>query len=80
MKRNVVIGRMWAEMEKLRKEHGLPERAEVVMMDAAFDYKVKNMRYRQENEISDVVASRDLKRMCDIGLLMPVGEKRGRYY
>ena len=45
MKRNVVIGRMWAEMEKLRKEHGLPERAEVVMMDAAFDYKVKNMRY-----------------------------------
>jgi Fic family protein len=80
MKRNVVIGRMWAEIEKLRKEHGLPERTEVVMMDAAFNYKVRNLRYRQENEISDVVASRDLKRMCDIGLLMPVGEKRGRHY
>ncbi len=80
MKRNAVIGRMFGEMEKLRKTHGLPDRMEIAMMDAAFGYKVRNARYRQENEISDVVASRDLKRLCDIGLLMPVGEKRGRYY
>ena len=80
MKRNAVIGRMFGEMEKLRKELGLPERVEIAMMDAAFNYKVRNGRYRQENEISDVVASRDLKRLCDLGLLMPVGEKRGRYY
>lgn len=80
MKRNAVIGRMFGEMEKIRKEHGLPERVEIIMMDAAFGYRVRNVRYRQENEISDVVASRDLKRMCDLGLLMPVGEKRGRYY
>jgi Fic family protein len=80
MKRNAVIGRMWSEMEKLRKQLGLPERAELAMMDAAFNYKVRNGRYRQENDISDVIASRDLKRMCDLGLLMPVGERRGRYY
>lgn len=80
MKRNAVIGRMFGEMEKLRKQHDLPERVENVLMDAAFNYKVRNARYRQENEISDVVASRDLKRMSDLGLLMPVGEKRGRYY
>ncbi|MCC6886931.1 MAG: Fic family protein, partial [Hyphomicrobiales bacterium] len=80
MKRNTVIGRVWGEVEKLRKLHGLPERTELVMMDAAFNYKVRNSRYRQANEISDVVASRDLKRMSELGLLMPVGEKRGRYY
>jgi Fic family protein len=80
MKRNAVIGRMFGEMEKLRKLHGLPERMELIMMDAAFDYKVRNARYRQDNEISDVVASRDLKRLSDLGLFMPVGEKRGRYY
>lgn len=80
MKRNIVIGRMWLEIEKLRKKLDLPERAELAMMDAAFGYKVRNGRYRQENELSDVVASRDLKRMCDLGLLVPVGEKRGRYY
>lgn len=80
VKRNAVIGRMWGEMEKLRKRHDLPERTELALMDAAFSYKVRNGRYRQENEISDVVASRDLKRLSDLGLLMPVGEKRGRYY
>ena len=80
VKRNAVIGRMWGEMEKLRKRHDLPERTELALMDAAFSYKVRNGRYRQENEISDVVASRDLMRLSDLGLLMPVGEKRGRYY
>lgn len=80
MKRNAIIGRMWGEIEKLRKEHELPERTELALMDAAFHYKVRNGRYRHENEISDVVASRDLKRLSDLGLLMPVGEKRGRYY
>jgi Fic family protein len=80
MKRNAVIGRMWGEMEKLSKAHGLPDRVELALMDAAFHYKVRNARYREDNQISDVVASRDLKRLSEIGLLMPVGEKRGRYY
>lgn len=80
MKRNAMFGRAWDEVEKLRKQHGLPERTEVVMMDATFGYHVKNLRYRTENKISDVVASRDLKRMSDLELLMPVGEKRGRHY
>ena len=47
-------------------------------MDAAFNYKAGNGHYREVNEISDVVASRDLKRMCEVGLLVPMGEKRGR--
>lgn len=80
MKRNAVIGRMFDEMAKLRMTHGLPERVESALMDAAFNYRVRNGRYRQENKISDVVASRDLKKLSDIGLLMPVGEKRGRFY
>jgi Fic family protein len=80
MKRNIVIGRVWAEIEELRKQFGLPERAEIALMDGAFNYKVRNGHYREVNEISDVVASRDLKRMCEVGLLIPVGEKRGRYY
>jgi hypothetical protein len=49
-------------------------------MDATFGYKVRNHRYREEHGISEVVASRDLRRLCDAGLLEPVGEKRGRYY
>ena len=49
-------------------------------MDAAYGYNVRNNRYRTDNDISDVVASRDLKRLCEAGLLIPIGEKRGRYY
>jgi Fic family protein len=80
MKRNVFIGRVWLDVEKLRVAHGLHERTEVALMDAAFNYKVRNSRYRDVNKISDVVASRDFKVLTELGLLMPVGEKRGRFY
>lgn len=80
MKRNAHVGRVWEEISRIVKAHGLPERVEGPLLDAAFGYKIRNLRYREENEISDVVATRDLKRLCDLELLTPVGEKRGRYY
>jgi Fic family protein len=80
LKRNAVIGRTWEELSKLAATFGLPDRMQIAMMDATFGYKVRNSRYRQENNISDVVASRDLKRLSDIGLINPIGEKRGRHY
>jgi hypothetical protein len=60
--------------------HSLPDRVEGPLLDAAFGYRIRNFRYRMDNDISDVVATRDLKRLCDLDLLSPVGEKRGRYY
>lgn len=80
MKRNAHVGRVWEEVHRIVRAHGLPERVEGPLLDAAFGYKVRNLRHRIESEISDVVATRDLKRLCDLGLLSPVGEKRGRYY
>lgn len=80
MKRNAHFGRVWVEVSKIAKDLGLNERVEGALLEAAFGYKIRNQRYRNENGISDVVASRDFKRLCDVGLLTPVGEKRGRYY
>src|SRR5258708_20935960 len=80
IKRSAEVGRTWDEIELLAKTHGLPDRAQAALMDAAFSYKVRNSLYREDQEISDVVASRDLKRLCEIGLLEPIGEKRGRFY
>ncbi len=80
MKRNATVSRVWGEIEKLRRRLGLPERCDTPMVDAAFGYRVRNQRYREDYEISDVVASRDLKRLTDLGLLEAVGEKRGRHY
>lgn len=80
MKRNAHIGRVWNEIAKVAQEYGLSERMEGPLLEGAFGYKIRNQRYRTESDISDVVASRDLKRLCDLELLIPVGEKRGRYY
>lgn len=80
MKRNAHVGRVWEEIARIVRAHSLPERVEGPLLDAAFGYRIRNLRYRLENDISDVVATRDLKRLCDLDLLSPVGEKRGRYY
>jgi len=80
MKRNTQVGRVWGEVEKIIQNNKLPPRLETPMLNAAFGYKIRNNSYREESEISDVVASRDLKKLCEMGYLMPVGEKRGRYY
>jgi len=80
MKRYEVIRRVWMEIEKLRKQHGLPERTETAMVDGAFGFRIKNAHYRELHEISDAAATRDLKRLAELGLLTAVGERRWRYY
>jgi Fic family protein len=80
MRRHATIGRAWSEIEKIRLSLGLPERCESPMMDAAFGYRVRNQRHRETSGISEVVASRDLKRLTEAGLVIAMGEKRGRFY
>jgi Fic family protein len=79
-KRSIQVGKVWGAIEQITTPLGLNERTQTSLMDAAFGYTVKNLRYRTENAISEVVASRDLRHLCDLGLLEPVGEKRGRHY
>jgi len=80
IRRNNVIGQAWQKATSLIVQHKLPQRMELALVDAIFGFRVRNTRYRTENDISDVVASRDLKKLCDVNLLEPVGDKRGRYY
>ena len=58
----------------------LPERTLQVVADAIFGLKVKNATYRVFTGISENLASRDLKQLVDKGILVPSGEKRGRFY
>ena len=80
IRRNEIMGRIWAEIETIRKTCGLHERVETTLMDATFGYKVTSARHKEAAEVSDIVATRELKRLADIGLLKAVGEKRGRFY
>ena len=77
VRRNNEIGRIWDEISKIAKASGLPERAETPLFDAALGYRIRNSKYRSEFEISDVVASRDLKRLCEMGLLSPLERNVG---
>jgi Fic family protein len=80
IRRNNEIGRLWEQVSAIIRQSGMPERAESPIIDAALGYRVRNSHYRVGAGISEVVASRDLKRLCDMELLLPVGEKRGRHY
>jgi Fic family protein len=80
VKRNREVADVWDKISGIIRRLSLPERVEAALMDAAFGYRVTNSRYRSVNQISEVVASRELKRLTEAGLLVPYGEKRGRYY
>jgi len=72
--------RLWSELEKIQTARGLPERMIFALFDAALGFKVRNPLYRSVTEISLNLASRDLAHLAELGLLLPQGEKRGRYY
>lgn len=76
--------RLWTELEKIVSDGNLPERTLIPLFDAALGLRVRNGLYRAMLEdiepITDNTASRDLKRLVDGGLLIPRGERRGRYY
>jgi len=75
-----LIGRIWGEVESLVQEEKLPERVIEPLTDAATGWKVRNAIYRKSAEISENLASRDLKMLVDCGLLDAKGQARGRYY
>jgi Fic family protein len=80
IRRNEEYADLFEKISILLADKGIDERAAVPLFDAALGLTIANLRYRADAEVSELVASRDLKRLCDEGLLVPVGERRGRVY
>jgi Fic family protein len=80
IRRNEEYARLFDRVVALLEERGLPDRASVPLFDAALGFRLTNARYRGDAEVTELVASRDLKRLCEAGLLVALGEKRGRVY
>ncbi len=80
LKRVRQFERLWEELEIIIRARDFPERTIIPLSDASFGMHVRNPIYRKQAEISEVVAGRDLKVLVDAGYLIPVGERRGRYY
>ncbi len=70
----------WNALEIAIEKDGMPDRTILALADAATGYRVRNSTYRKVADISNNLASRDLKLLVDRELLSPQGEKRGRYY
>lgn len=80
VRRNEEAEALYNEVSKLVEEHRLQERAWMPLFDAALGFRVTNSRYRSDTEITEFTASRDLKKFCDLDLLIPHGERRARTY
>jgi Fic family protein len=80
LRRQRLIGRVWDELEQEVARRGLPERMIGALVDAAVGLRIRNATYRSWAEVSENLASRDLKALVDAGFLVPKGERRGRWY
>jgi Fic family protein len=80
LQRSKLTQRIWLEVERMLTERGVNERAVPAVVDAAFGYRIRRSHYVRSAEVSEQVASRDLKILVDHGLLTAEGETKGRTY
>ncbi len=73
---------LWERCSSEAQGAGLPARVIPVLFNAALGFRAQRSLYRAlaEDDVSDAMASRDLRAMADAGLLAAHGEKRGRFY
>lgn len=80
LRRNEEYGELFSKVQDILVTNKLPDRMVIPLFDAALGLHLSNSRYRSETEVTEFVASRDLKKLCEMELLEPKGERRGRVY
>lgn len=77
---------LWDRCEQLASGKRLPPRTVVALCDAARGWRLRRSLYRKlvlsstGEELSEPMATRDLRLLTERGLLQPVGERRRRIY
>lgn len=72
--------RIFSIVEEEARRGSVPERSVIALAEAMYGFQVRNVSYRSSAEVSEQIASRDLKELVALGMLTPHGERRGRYY
>lgn len=80
LQRSKITQKVWDEIELLVNRKGIHERSLPALADAAFGYRIRRSHYRNSADVSEQVASRDLKLLVERGLLVAEGETKGRIY
>ncbi len=72
--------RLWSLLDQERIGAGMDERNMGSLYNAAMGFRVRRSDHIAYAAVSERVASSDLKKIVDLGFLVAVGERRGRYY
>lgn len=80
LRRTTEMQVLWDELEREAQRLKLHERTLPALADAAMGLRLRNSGYRKQAEVSEEVASKDLRTLVERGLLAPQGERRGRHY
>jgi Fic family protein len=72
--------RVWDRISELRSRARLDERNMGSLYNAAMGFRVRRADHVDYADVSERVATSDLRRLVDLGFLEAVGERRGRYY
>lgn len=80
IRRNDEYSLLYSALEKLANDGTVPQRTVMPLFDAALGLVLTNARYVASAETETHTATRDLRLLVDVGLLVPKGEKRGRAY
>jgi Fic family protein len=81
LRRGEEAERRWDAIDHEVRRLGGPERSVPALFNAALGYRIRNATYRTlAEDVSELVASRDLRALVEAGLLTPEGERRGRTY
>jgi Fic family protein len=72
--------RLWDAIDHLAQERGIDERNLGTLYNSAIGFKIRRSEHIAYADVSERVGTADLKRLSDMNLLVPVGERRGRYY
>lgn len=71
---------LWEALGELAIEHSLSDRVTDLLFDALLGYRLRRTTHVKRAEIEERTATRDFKRLVDLGLLKAVGETRARHY
>lgn len=81
LRRGEEAQRRWEAIDREVRRQGVGERSIPALFNAALGYRIRNATYRTlADDVSELVASRDLRALVEAGLLTPEGERRGRTY
>ena len=72
--------RLWEAIDGERQHAGLDERTMGSLYNAAVGLRVRRPDHIEYADVSERVATSDLKKLVEAGLFRAVGDRRGRYY